>query len=269
MTGWSLIKPWYPLSLFPFSLSFRFLSMTMPNTYTMESIIIELTNIFILIRQYHYTMSLHFALLKVSFIFSTIIPNKDSFTLHFILEEFTFINTTIVSKEILSFAMELTFNKVTFIYIILCFKFCFSCLFSFQKVSVIDDCTWFPHFFSFTVLLIIFPLANINRSSFLDKSAIALSLSLYPFPLINITIWISHPTFSLWFLIFSNSFIKRSIREFNLAYTFPFRSIFIPFSTIVENFSFLDSSPFCKLFFLFDSLSFSLQNLLFTNRISS
>ena len=109
-----------------------------------------------------------------------------------------------------------------------------ACFLSILKFSSVLYIIVIPRFSTMTMLLIIEPFPHIHTSLSINKNSVAISFSIFPVTLINITINMSHSTFSIILFILSLSLIHTSIRKLNGSKSFPcFRFLIMSPMTLI------------------------------------
>ena len=85
-----------------------------------------------------------FVVFEVTLVLRSILPNHDSLSMHAVLLEFAFVDLARLSKEILSFTVELPINEVSLIDISIEFKFALACLLAIFELSSVNNLVVFP-----------------------------------------------------------------------------------------------------------------------------
>ena len=104
--------------------------------------------------------------------------------------------------------MELTIYKIAFIIATFKFKPSFSSFLSFDEIASKLYFIVVPRLSTKSMLLIIMPLTFIHRSVSVDEYAQSISFSVCPFSLINVSICMGHPTFTIELLVLCHSLVS-------------------------------------------------------------
>ncbi len=191
--------------------------------------------ILVSIRPCFFPLAFIFALYEISLIARTISFNHFSCTGEVIEVEIALIKWLSLSEEILSFAMELSICKVSFIDIATKFKLSFTCLLAIYKISFVLNSVIVPRLESFAIVQIIYPLSLVHRPVCSDKNSIPICFPVIPLSLVDIPIWMCQSSLSIKKTLFRLPLIFWSICEFYDSKTFivAFFSIFFPLAKII------------------------------------
>lgn len=79
-----------------------------------------------------------------------------------------------------------------------------------------------PSLCALTLLYIIFPLAIVDYArADLDKDTTSMRSAINPITLVDVSIWVRHPTWAIKFLVLGESLVCRSVFELNSADSLP------------------------------------------------
>lgn len=152
--------------------------------------------------------------------------------MHIIIWKFSFIYFARICKVILSFSFKLAINKITLVVATIKFEFAMACFFTFLEWPSISYLTFVPCFGTLTMLLVVEPLSFIHRSFNVNKYSKTISFAIFPISLINISVSMSHPAFSIEQFSLCHSLIKWTIWKFYLSKACPLCPIFIPIASV-------------------------------------
>lgn len=95
-------------------------------------------------------------------------------------------------------------------------------LFAILEVTAIHSLSIIPSLCTLALLYIIFPLAIVDYTrADLDKDTMTMRSAINPITLVDVSIWVRHPTRSIKFLVLRESLVCRSILELNSADPLP------------------------------------------------
>ena len=177
-------------------------------------------------------MALHFSIFKLSVISRLIWPYHYTLTVHIVIFEITFVNFTWISKIVFPFTVKLSVNEITIVIASIKLKSSPAGFFTLWKLSSISYLSFVPSFGSHTMLLIIFPLSFIHRTFDVNKDSMAISFSILPVALIDISILMRHPSLSMENFVLGYTLVHWAILELNLSKTNPLGSFFIPVASV-------------------------------------
>jgi len=119
--------------------------------------------------------------------------------------------------------MEGSFDKITFVSASLGLKFSFSSLLSFKEVSLVLYLVEFPGFNAFSMLLIVEPLTIVQTALSVAEYSCAVSHSVLPLALVDISVCMRHSAHTVKLLIKSLTLVLGSILVSNRSETHPLR----------------------------------------------
>lgn len=177
-------------------------------------------------------MAFHFSIFKLSVISRLIWPYHYTLTVHIVIFEITFVNFTWISKIVFPFTVKLSVNEITIVIASIKLKSSPAGFFTLWKLSSISYLSFVPSFGSHTMLLIIFPLSFIHWTFDVNKDSMAISFSILPVALIDISILMRHPSLSMENFVLGYTLVHWAILELNLSKTNPLGSFFIPVASV-------------------------------------
>ena len=163
----------------------------------MLQIIFPLSDIPVSILKLFCSFSFYLSVFELSFILWLIWPRHHSFSFHVIVYKLTFIDLSCLWKIVFSSSMKLSINKISIVKSSYKFKFTLSCFFAFLKLASKFNFIVTPRLNSFSMLLVIFPLPNIHWPISINENSMTISFSVLPISLVNISISVSHSSFSV------------------------------------------------------------------------
>jgi len=121
-------------------------------------------------------------------------PNHNALAVHIIVDKISLINFSRVSEVIFSLSIELSIYKVPLVVGAFELKASLACLFSLSEITRVDDLALIPDLSTLTVLYVLDPVSIIEGAVLVNKHASAMSFSVQPVSVINVTVGMSHLT---------------------------------------------------------------------------
>lgn len=155
-------NPAIPFSETPFALPFCLIFEVVEHAGSVLYVIFPLSDKSIAACPSLGTSSLHLSTFEFSFIDGLVRPHHLSFTLHVVVFELSFVKAARVSEVVLSDAMELTINEITFVVATFKLEPAFTGLLALDEVTCKLDLVIVPGFSTESMLLIVLPLAFVH-----------------------------------------------------------------------------------------------------------
>jgi hypothetical protein len=201
-------QPCNLLTIVPFTLSFGLVGHAVPNSCTIHLVILECANISISISEYLGALSFDQAILELSFVSSLVWPHHNSKTVNAIFGKVSFVNLSGVGKVILTFTLKLSFYEVTLVIAAIEVESTLSCLLAIDEVTSIALGTHVPSLGTLTTLLVIEPLAFIERRALgIHENTVSVGFAVFPLTLIDVAVGMGHSTLTVNLLIGSEALI--------------------------------------------------------------
>ena len=134
------------------------------------------------------TLTLHLAVNELSLVLRSIRPRHLSGTVNVVIGKLTFIGFTAVSEVINSLTMELAFDKVTLIRIVVILESTLASLLALLEITYVFDGVVVPCFAAFTMVNIVKPLSFVHRPIGVNEDALSVGFAVFPFSLVNVAI---------------------------------------------------------------------------------
>lgn len=149
--------------------------------------------------------------------------------------EFSLVDLTCFCKVVLSLTLKLAINKVSFVIISIELKASLTSFLGINKHSLIFDRIVIPCLTTLSMVLVIQPLPSIHGSLSVDVNTKTIGLSLLPFSLINISVWVSHSSLTMEETVHCLALIFASIciDDCTQSFIYRFVSILSPLSLIL------------------------------------
>ena len=199
----------------------------------MELIVLESTNISVKVLVLSDSLALHSAILKFTIVSRSIREEHGSLPIHVVLNEIALINPTRFGKVVLALSVELAINEVTFVGATLELKLAFSCLLSHRKVTRVLHLSTFPSLHSMPILQVVRPFTLVHGSFGINKHTVAFCLAVLPLTLVDVSIRVVHPSFSVEQLVLSLTLVARSVTEFDFSQSLPVGSVLVPEASVL------------------------------------
>ena len=134
------------------------------------------------------TLTLHLAVNELSLVLRSIRPRHLSGTVNVVIGKLTFIGFAAVSEVINSLTMELAFDKVTLIRIVVILESTLASLLALLEITYVFDGVVVPCFAAFTMVNIVKPLSLVHRPIGVNEDALSVGFAVLPFSLVNVAI---------------------------------------------------------------------------------
>jgi len=225
----SWVCPTISLAILPLSLALGLIFIAIKDSTSSLNVVFPLSNVSISVCKFFFAFAFNFTWFEISVVSRAIRPNHSTFSIHIVFFEITFVKFPRIREVIFAFSFKFSVLKVTFVVTAFEFKATLSSFLSVKKLTSVFYVVKTPWFSSKTVLLIVKPFAHIHATLSVNKDSIAVGFSIFPVSLIDVTIHMSHSTFTIILFIFSLTLILTAICEFNYSKPFPSFKFFIMF----------------------------------------
>jgi len=198
----------------------------------MLKVVFPITYVSIAVCEVLRTLSMHFTSLKISFIPWFIWPDDNTFSIHVIIFEFSLVELARICEVILAITMELAINKVSLVISALKLEPAVAWFFAVYKLASIFDFIIVPALATIAMLLVIEPFSLIHRAISVNKYSVAICFSLFPVPLVDVVIRMSHSALAVKKFVFGHTLIRRAIRKNDDTKALPCLLVLAPMSLV-------------------------------------
>ena len=155
---------------------------------TMLKVVLPFTVVNIAVWPRLRTVTLHFAVNELSLVFGSIGPRHLSCAMNVVIRKLPLIGFAAVSEMINSLTMELPFDKVTLVRIVVVLESTFASLLALLEITNVFDGVVVPCFAAFTVIDIVKPLSFVHGPISVNEDALSVGFAIFPFTLVNVAI---------------------------------------------------------------------------------
>lgn len=160
-------------------------------------VLFESTGKLVAICVYFNTLSIHFAIFELSFIGGSIWIGEHTLSSHLVILEVTFVEWPAVGEVVLSLAVEHAILEIAFVVVAIELKLSLSRLFAVRELPSKLNGILVPALNSFAMVKVIFPLTLVHGAVVANEYAETVGSTVLEFTLINVTVCVGHPSFSV------------------------------------------------------------------------
>lgn len=175
--------------------------------FSVSEIVGPLTFVLVLVCVNHGSGTVSLSSLEFTGIFRVIWPYHSTVSGHVILLELSLIDLSSLSEVVLTISVELSLEEFALVEVTFEFESSLSSFLAFDEVTCIDNFVVVPLLSTLSVVHIVQPLSIVHGTLLVNKNTVAVSLSVFPLTLVDVTIGVDHSTFTLELTLLGHSLI--------------------------------------------------------------